>query len=90
MLSWDMQWISSTWRSRFSSSASREDFLAVLHADRDAGQVAAWVQKLKGIVDSFKVVTIGQTLKAGYSERRYSWKVQWVTENSVGTIQSGG
>ena len=27
----------------------------VLHADRDAGQVAAWVQRLKGIVDSFRV-----------------------------------
>jgi len=30
-------------------------FSRVLHADRDAGQVAAWVQRLKGIVDSFKV-----------------------------------
>jgi len=30
-------------------------FSRVLHADRDTGQVAAWVQRLKDIVDSFKV-----------------------------------
>ena len=35
------------------------------HADRDAGQVAAWVQRLKDIVDSFRVSRDWSTSKTG-------------------------
>src|SRR5882762_2534548 len=40
-------------------------FNRVLHADRDAGQVAAWVQRLKDIVDSFRVSSDRSTSKTG-------------------------
>jgi len=36
-----------------------------MHADRDGGQVAAWAQRLKDIVDSFKVSSSRSTLKTG-------------------------
>ena len=40
-------------------------FLRVLHADRDASQVAAWVQRLKNIVDSFRVSSDQSTSETG-------------------------
>ena len=40
-------------------------FSRVLDADRDASQVAAWVQRLKGIVDSFQVSSDRSASKTG-------------------------
>jgi len=40
-------------------------FSRAFHADRDAGQVAAWVQRLKNVVDSFRVSRDRSTSKTG-------------------------
>jgi hypothetical protein len=50
----------------------------VFHADRDAGQVAACIQRLKRIVDSFLVGTllIDNVKDCSLSDYGYSYKAQ--------------